>query len=545
MKKIYYQIIIIAFSVLLFIPFNGKVHLFDWDEINFAESAREMIVSGDYLNVKIGFKPFWEKPPLFIWLQVLSMKIFGINEFASRFPNAICSIFTLLILFSIGSKLYSYRFGFIWVLSYMLSVLPFLYFKSGIIDPWFNLFIFLGIYYIFRYFNTENNKIKNSALSAFFIGLSMLTKGPVGLLITGLTVIAFIALKKFKYKLSLNHILIFAVILTITGGFWFILQIISGNFKIIEDFIFYQIRLFTTKDAGHGGFLLYHPVILFFGVFPASVFALSKFRFELNNTSNQNIFKQWMLIVFWIVLILFTIVKTKIVHYSSMCYFPITFLGALTINEAIENKKFNNKWQMWIIFSIGFIYCSLLFLLAFFENIKQYILSKFSIDEFTKALINADVSWPKILILFSGLVFSGFIIFIIYSYKQKVLTSFAILAVSVAVFIISSIILIVPRVELHSQNALIEFLLSIKDKDCYVNPIGMKSYAHYFYSGLLPDDFKYDSKWLLSNKVDKDAYFFMRDKKDYSIFEKYNDLKLIYKKYGYVFFVKKKENQIN
>jgi 4-amino-4-deoxy-L-arabinose transferase-like glycosyltransferase len=59
------------------------------DEINFAESAREMIVTGDYSKVQINFNPFWEKPPLFIWMQVLSMKIFGINEFAARFPNAV------------------------------------------------------------------------------------------------------------------------------------------------------------------------------------------------------------------------------------------------------------------------------------------------------------------------------------------------------------------------------------------------------------------------------------------------------------------------
>ena len=51
----------------------GNVHLFDWDEINFAESAREMIESGDYLRVQINYLPFWEKPPFFFcyfWLPV-------------------------------------------------------------------------------------------------------------------------------------------------------------------------------------------------------------------------------------------------------------------------------------------------------------------------------------------------------------------------------------------------------------------------------------------------------------------------------------------
>jgi len=51
-RNIIIQLSIILISALLFIPFNGKVNLFDWDEINFAESAREMIVTGDYLNVQ-------------------------------------------------------------------------------------------------------------------------------------------------------------------------------------------------------------------------------------------------------------------------------------------------------------------------------------------------------------------------------------------------------------------------------------------------------------------------------------------------------------
>src|ERR1700749_4009289 len=96
--------IIICVSGLLFLPFLGQVHLFDWDEINFAECAREMIVSKDYLRAQIDFMTFWEKPPLFIWMQVLSMKLFGVGEFAARFPNALMGVVTLATLFYVGKK---------------------------------------------------------------------------------------------------------------------------------------------------------------------------------------------------------------------------------------------------------------------------------------------------------------------------------------------------------------------------------------------------------------------------------------------------------
>jgi 4-amino-4-deoxy-L-arabinose transferase-like glycosyltransferase len=150
---------VVLYGLLFLVPFLGHVHLFDWDEINFAESAREMILSGDYVTVQINFEPFWEKPPLFIWAQVLSMKLFGINEFAARLPNAVSGILSLLLLFHTGSKLYDEKFGIYWMLAYAGSVLPFFYFKSGIIDPWFNLFIFISIIQ-FIYFLSADVKRK-------------------------------------------------------------------------------------------------------------------------------------------------------------------------------------------------------------------------------------------------------------------------------------------------------------------------------------------------------------------------------------------------
>ena len=59
---------IAAAVLLLFAPFLGGVHLFDWDEINFAEIAREIVLSGTYLSPQLNFQPFTEKPPLFMWL---------------------------------------------------------------------------------------------------------------------------------------------------------------------------------------------------------------------------------------------------------------------------------------------------------------------------------------------------------------------------------------------------------------------------------------------------------------------------------------------
>ena len=61
MKTISNQYLLILFlvGVAIYLPFLGEAPLFDWDEINFAESAREMLLSGDYFRVQINFQPFW------------------------------------------------------------------------------------------------------------------------------------------------------------------------------------------------------------------------------------------------------------------------------------------------------------------------------------------------------------------------------------------------------------------------------------------------------------------------------------------------------
>jgi|GEM_PF-5852344 len=57
-NKITTIVLLAAIGAFLFIPFLGRVHLFDWDEINFAECAREMILLDDYSRIYINFKPF-------------------------------------------------------------------------------------------------------------------------------------------------------------------------------------------------------------------------------------------------------------------------------------------------------------------------------------------------------------------------------------------------------------------------------------------------------------------------------------------------------
>lgn len=531
-----YLIAILA-GLILFIPFLGGVHLFDWDEINFAESAREMLVTGNYLTVQINYEAFWEKPPLFFWLQVLSVKIFGLNEFAMRFPNAIAGILSLIVLFRVGRKVIDDRFGLLWMFVYAGSILPFFYFKSGIIDPWFNLLTFLGIVHFSYYFIFQENRIRNLVYSALFTGLAIITKGPVALLILILVFFVYMVMVKARITTSFRDVAIFSIVLIITGSSWFILQMLNGNMDIIKDFIAYQVRLFTTEDAGHGGFFLYHFVVLFIGVFPASVFALPAIFKSILELYRSKSFGLWMRILFWTVLILFSIVDTKIIHYSSLCYFPLTFLGSKLIYRVIQDKDVFRKYQKALMIIISFIYSTAIVAITLVGKYKEKLpLEKwFSKDPFALANLGADVQWSGWQLLI-GLLYFAAILYIMFGLK-KILPRIIGIFTATLLFTYSTILFITPKIEGYTQRAAIEFYKSLEDEDVYVGTLGFKSYAHLYYSKVQPPahNEEVDSEWLLEGKVDKPVYFVFKIHHKKRYLEKYPQLEMLYEKNGFVF----------
>ncbi len=561
-----YLFIALAAS-FLFIPFIGNMHLFDWDEINFAECSREMLVSGNYSDVQLYFRPFWEKPPLFIWLQSLSMWAFGVNEFGARFPNALCGIITLLTIYNFGKKLNDYRFGLTWAFVYASTLLPHLFFKSGIIDPWFNFFIFCSVYQLIQHTNNPVGKFgfKTALFSGFFLGLALLTKGPAALLLVGLMVVSFFVWGRFKKISSIKFITVFFIAFLLTGFSWFIIEIIKGNSHIIIDFVEYQIRLFNTEDSGHGQPFIYHFVILLLGCFPSSLFLILAHKPSSADTPYQKHTKRWMFCLFWVVLLVFSIVKTKIVHYSSLCYFPLTYLATYAIFKLQAHLY---DWKKW--FHILFVTITSLLGLAFIlvgclPFLKPWLINSNLIDDaFAVENLKANVHWLGVEWLI-GVLFLSLTLFLLFKiYKQKLKYVFYIFVVSLLTTM-SLLITIAPKIEQYSQRAAIDFYEFCGANRFYVETIGFKSYGSLFYGKYnkdvnYNDDFKKYRKqnseslaqinmnptinqnlifknWLTEGMIDRPACFVAKCT-DYDVTTVYKELKEIYRKNGFVFLMR-------
>ncbi|MFI5171438.1 MAG: ArnT family glycosyltransferase [Chitinophagales bacterium] len=547
------HILILLIGVILFVPFLGASPLFDWDEVNFAEASREMILTGNYTQTQIDFQPFWEKPPLFFWLQAASMKVFGINEFAARFPNAVCGIITLLVLFSIGKQLKDQRLGWLWVLAYAGSILPHFYFKSGIIDPWFNLFIFLALYYFIRY-SGNSFYLRYLFYSGILLGLAVLTKGPVAGLIAGLVILIYFIIQRFRFFPPLKHILLYFVFIALPIIPWITIEIINNGTWFIGEFLKYQLRLATTEDASHGGFFGYHFIIIFFFCFPASAFAVRSLIKSQDDDQVILNFRRWMLILFWVVMIVFSIVQTKIIHYSSLAYFPLTFLAAYGLYSLkTQWRKLENA----LLIITGVIFSSLVALVPIVIQLPG--LKLLVNDEFTRMALNTEGGWNGYEFLLSLIMLSGLIVSFVLNYKNQLQKAVTILFISSMITINLVLNIFTPHIARYSQGSLLDFFKAAQEKDCYTDVVGYKSYIQLFYGERMETDIKnprylswlknahpdfdgdpiyyrkYYSEWLLNGNIDKPVYFATTVRKK-NMFDPLPQLQHLYEKNGYVFY---------
>ena len=547
-QKLFYSLVLAGLSIVFFIPFLGGVRLFDWDEINFAECAREMIVLRDYLHVHMDFKPFYEKPPFFFWLQAMMMNGFGINEFSARLPNAICGIITLVYLYNLGNKLHGHRFGLLWALAYLGSVTPHLYFRSGIIDPFFNLFIFVSLVnLIFASWKRDRfggamtvpkSEWTYILISGFVLGLAILTKGPVAYLIVTLVLLTYWALNRFRWFITPAQFLGFSAAVAVGSLLWYGLDIYLNGPTLVREFLAYSIRLFSTPDAGHIGFPGYHFIILLVGCFPASIFAIRALGSLFIERNYQREFRRWMLILFWVVLVLFSIVQSKIVHYSSLCYFPLTYLAALTLLQLEERKIQFNNWMRAGLILIGGIFVIAVGGLPLVAHRMDLVRSMADQDAFSQGNLDAKIDWPLWTIL-PGIWLLVILIIVIvwFNRREPAQASFA-LFVGVAVFITLTLWCFIGRIESISQAAAMRFFERARGQNVYVKTYGYHSYGPYFYAQKPPvtNSNQYNQEWLLRGRIDKDVLFVQHASEQPTLLDSLPDVRKTGEENGFVFY---------
>lgn len=76
-------------SFFLYLIGNQLLPITDTAESNYALTAKEMVLSGDWISPQIYGHYWYDKPIFYYWELALSYTLFGFNEMASRLPAAL------------------------------------------------------------------------------------------------------------------------------------------------------------------------------------------------------------------------------------------------------------------------------------------------------------------------------------------------------------------------------------------------------------------------------------------------------------------------
>ena len=161
----------------------GALGLIDPDEPFYAQTAHEMIQSGDWLTPQIYGAPQFEKPILYYWLLAGSFRVFGESEFSGRLPTAVFATVLTMLTWLFGSRLWNRRAGFCAALA-LATGLEFCVMSRLMLTDVPLAVFFTGA--IFAYWQAgRDEKQRNLWIFVHFVcsGLAVLTKGPIGSLV--------------------------------------------------------------------------------------------------------------------------------------------------------------------------------------------------------------------------------------------------------------------------------------------------------------------------------------------------------------------------
>ncbi len=374
---------LILLSAFLFFFRIGERSFRNPDEGRYAEIAREMVVSNNWIEPTLYGVDYLRKPALFYWLLAFSFKVFGQNEFAARLVPVIFGLFGILATYFFAKRYFGKEKAFFAALILATNFFYIAVSRYLLIDAVFAFFLICAFYLAYLALE-EQRPIYGMALYGS-LALAFLTKGVAGIAIPAFVILIYLALVRqlkvgIAKLLSVKGIFIFLAValpwfiaVSIHQpdflGFFFwhehISRYFSANFEHQEPWFFY---------------LMFLPLVFF----PWSLFVSpikSALRPMANEAKNPGLYLQ---VIFFGTLLFYSISKSKLLTYL----LPLIPLGAILIGGAcmdwIEKKDPAAKSRRKFLFYAAIIFLSVVSILVIF--VMESLNSNYTTKHFAQGL---------------------------------------------------------------------------------------------------------------------------------------------------------------
>jgi 4-amino-4-deoxy-L-arabinose transferase-like glycosyltransferase len=268
-----YLIALAVLCVMVFFYGLGRLPFLGPDEPRYAQVAREMVQTGDWITPRLAGIHWFEKPALNYWLAALGYKLFGVSEFAARFGVASLASLGVLLLYWFGRRVHSARFGYLSAAALVTCGLWPGFARGVTFDLPLSLCLEAALLCFFLWERQPEKLAKKNALwwvFCFALGLAVLAKGLVGIVLPAIIIGPYLLLTR-RLKIVLQPRLLFggALILLATAALWYAPMFWRHGREFIDDFfIAHHFQRYTSNKYKHPQPFYFFFVVVLAGSFP-------------------------------------------------------------------------------------------------------------------------------------------------------------------------------------------------------------------------------------------------------------------------------------
>lgn len=347
MKERTFLGLIFVAALLFLLLGNSSLAVTDPVESNYALTAKEMVLSGDWISPRI-YGIFWYDKPIFLyWLLCISYTIFGFTDFASRFPSAVFGAASVALAAWFMFRQSGRKTATLLLAGMTLTSLEVWAISHSIVTDQM-LFFFTSATMFFTYIGLTEQK-KSFVITAYAMAaFAVLTKGPVGLVLPGFFFLVFAGIRRnLSYAKSLFPPLGILVFLIISLS-WYGTMYAKHGMAFIDGFLgFNNVIRATVSEHPDANVWYYYLVLVPVSLLPWSgpcLYALWKRRGN---------YDEYVFMVVWAIgtILFYTAMATKYPTYSYIANMPLLYLGARLIMNLEETAR---KWWCLITIPAGF-----------------------------------------------------------------------------------------------------------------------------------------------------------------------------------------------
>ena len=346
-------LLLLIYALLWFGTLNYR-HLIPSDEGRYAEMAREMLVTGDWVTPRYNGYKYFEKPPLQVWATAVTFQVFGIGDWQARLWSALTGFLTILAIGFTGTRIYNARAG--WLAAVVLASSP-MWVISGhfnSLDMGLSAFLVAALCSLLFAQTTHNKSSSRNWMWIcwVFMALATLSKGVIGAAIPAMVLIAY-SISTWDWKIWTRLRLLSGLILflLITAP-WFVL-VAQRNPEFLEFFFIHEhLQRFTQDAHSRTGPIYYFVPLLLIGILPWALQIPGSIAQAWQERRRE--FSSGWLLVCWSVMIFafFSVSHSKLPGYI----IPIFPALALLIGNRLDHLlgHTNSMATSWKLQTLGF-----------------------------------------------------------------------------------------------------------------------------------------------------------------------------------------------